>query len=209
MECRICLGDEHPETMLMPCRCRGTSAYVHDRCLRTYFSYYPDRVCRVCHERMGHPWMDTERNFVCATTLPVWAAVLLALSTVPLAIKILAYVALSGLILFHVQRKQLTYEATLTCLGISGLLFLSDPLYLPQTVILSAGFLVLLTLCLFVPAEAVLLVLVFALAMTYSVTLTFAVAIRTDPAFTGLFLLLMVIFWLVFVRPVRANDVYA
>ena len=202
MECRICFGDEHPETMLMPCRCRGTSAYVHDRCLRTYFSYYPDRICRVCHAPMGHPWIDTERNFICATTLLVWSAVLLALSTVPFAIKVLTYIALSCLILFHVRRKQLTYEATLTCLGISGLLFLSDPLYLPQTVMLSAGFLVLLTLCLFVPAEAVLLVLVFALALTYSVTLTFAVAIRTDPAFTGLFLLVMMVFWLVFLRPV-------
>lgn len=209
MECRICFGDEHPETMLMPCHCRGSSAYVHDHCLRTYFSYYPDRVCRVCHERMGHPWMDTERNYVCATTLLVWAAVLLALSTVPVAIKILTYVALSTLIMFHVRRKQLTYETTLACLGISGLLFVSDPVFLPQTVLLAGGFLVLLTLCMFVPVEVVLLVLVFALALTYSVTLTFAVAVRTDPAFTGLFLLMTVIFWLVFVRPVRANDVYA
>lgn len=209
MECRICFGDEHPETMLMPCRCRGSSAYVHDHCLRTYFSYYPDRVCRVCHERMGHPWMDTERNFVCATTLLVWAAVLLALSTVPVAIKILAYIALTTLLLFHVRRKQLTYETTLACLAVSGLLFLSDPVFLPQTIFLSCGLLMLLTLCLFVPVETVLLVLVFTLALTYSLVLTFAVAMRTDPAFTGLFLLMMVVFWLVFVRPRHTNELYA
>lgn len=209
MECRICFGDEHPETMLIPCRCRGTSAYIHDHCLRTYVSYYPDRVCRVCHERMEHPWMDLERNVVCATTLLVWAAVLLALSAVPVGLKSLSYVALSGLVVFHVQRKQLTYEATLTCVGLSGLLFLSDPVFLPQTVALAAAFLVLITLCLFVPVEALLLVLVAGLALTYSVTLTFAVALRTDPAFTGLFLLLLVVFWLVFVRPGRRNDLYA
>lgn len=209
MECRICFGDEHPETMLVPCRCRGTSAYVHDRCLRTYFSYYPDRVCRVCHERMGHPWIDTERNVICATTLLVWSAVLLALSTVPVVVKILAYGALTGLLVFHGQRKQLTYEATLACLFLSGLLFLTDPVFLPQTVFLAAGLLMLMTLCIFVPVETVFLVIVFSLALTYSVLLTFAVAIKTDPAFTGLFLLVMVVFWLVFVRPGRANELYA
>lgn len=209
MECRICLGDEHPETMLMPCRCRGTSAYVHDQCLRTYFSYYPDRVCRVCHEHMGHPWMDTERNFICATLLLVWAAVLLTLSTVPVAIKLLAFLGLSGLLAFHVRRKQLTYEATLACLAGSALLFLTDPDVLPQTVFLAAGLLMLLTLCVFVPVETVFLVLVFSLALTYTVLVTFAVAVKTDPAFTGLFLLLMVVFWLVFLRPGRRNDLYA
>ena len=207
MECRLCFGDEQADTMLVPCRCRGTSAYVHDHCLRTYFSYYPDRVCRVCHEHMGHPLIDLERNFICATALFVWAAVLLALSTVPLAVKVLAYVSLSGLLIFHVQRKQLTYETTFTCLAVSGLLFLADPVFLPQTVFLSAGLLLLLMLCLFVPTETVLMVLVVGLGLVYTLLATFAVAVKTDPAFTGLFLLVMVVFWLIFVRPERANEV--
>lgn len=201
MECRICFDGDRPETMLMPCRCRGTSAYIHDRCLRIYLSYYPDRICRVCHERMEHPWMDLERNSVCALTLLVWAAVLLALSTVPVVVKIITYAGLSGLVLFHAQRKQLTYGATLACVAVSGLLFLSDPTFLPQTVGLSFTLLALLTLCLFVPVETIFLVLVISLALTYSILLTFAVAIRTDPAFTGLFLLTMTIFWLAFLRP--------
>ena len=208
MECRICFGDEHPQTMLIPCRCRGSSAYVHDRCLRTYFSYYPDRLCRVCHERMGHPWLDTERNYTCATTLLVWAAVLLTLSAVHPILKVLAFIGFTMLVLVHVRRQQLTYELTFACLAVSGLLFMSDPVVLPQTIFLAAGLLMLLMLCIFVPVETVLLVLVVSLALTYSVLLTFSVAVRTDPAFAGLFLLLMIVFWMTFVRPQRANEVY-
>ena len=85
---------------------------------------------------------------------------------------------------------------------------MSDPLVLPQTIFLAAGLLMLLMLCIFVPVETVLLVLVVSLALTYSVLLTFSVAVRTDPAFAGLFLLLMIVFWMTFVRPQRANEVY-
>lgn len=201
MECRICFGDERPETMLIPCACRGTSAYVHDACLRTYFSYYPDRICRVCHERMGHPWIDTERNLICATLILVWSAILLVLSAVPVASKIVTYVALTSLLLHHIRRKQLTYEMTIAILAVSGVLFLTEPQYLPQTVFLCAALLVLLTLCLFMPVETVFLVLVFCLSMSYSLLLLFMVALRTDPAFTGLLLLVVAIFWLVFLRP--------
>ena len=48
MECRICLESDDPETMIQPCQCRGTSAYVHQRCLERYFHFYPDGICRVC-----------------------------------------------------------------------------------------------------------------------------------------------------------------
>ena len=208
MECRICFDTGRPEQMLVPCRCRGSSAFVHDTCLRTYFSYYPDRICRVCHERMEHPWVDLERSFICATTLLIWAAVLLALSSVHLILKILAFIAVASLVTLHCRRKQFTYETTLACLAVSGLLFLGDPLFIPQTVLLATGLLILLTLCLFVPVETVFLVIVVTLALTYSVLLTLAVALRTDPAFTGLFLLGMIVFWLVLVRPHPVNEVY-
>ena len=54
-ECRICLGDDDPETMIQPCQCRGTIAFVHRRCLDAYIQYYPDGVCRVCHQNMLSP----------------------------------------------------------------------------------------------------------------------------------------------------------
>lgn len=61
MSCRICMGDESPETFLSPCQCTGTSAYIHLDCLNTYFTYYPDRICRVCMTEMegsADPWLS-------------------------------------------------------------------------------------------------------------------------------------------------------
>jgi hypothetical protein len=134
--------------------------------------------------------------------------VLLTLSAVHPILKVLAFSGFTMLVLVHVRRQQLTYELTFACLAVSGLLFMSDPLVLPQTIFLAAGLLMLLMLCIFVPVETVLMVLVVSLALTYSVLLTFSVAVRTDPAFAGLFLLLMIVFWMTFVRPQRANEVY-
>lgn len=54
MQCRYCFGDENPETFIAPCSCRGTSQYTHDVCLQRYFRYYPDRICRVCNDRMEY-----------------------------------------------------------------------------------------------------------------------------------------------------------
>lgn len=208
MQCRICLGDEQPEAMLVPCRCRGTAAYVHDHCLRTYFTYYPDRICRVCHERMEHPWVDHERTRTCATLLLLWSAVLVALSAVPLGVKWITYSGLAALVLFHARRNHLTYESTILCLSASTILAFANPLYLTQMVLLTASLLVLATLCIFLPTELVFLAIVMMLALAYSVLLLLAVASRTDPAFTALAVMAMGVFWLLFLRPGRRNDLY-
>ena len=207
MECRICFGTDHPETMHTPCRCAGTSAYIHDSCLRTYFSYYPDRLCRVCHGSMEHPLVDLERNLICAASLFCWSAVLLSSSSVSLLTKTLCLAGLIGLVVYHVQRKQLTYTLTGGAIVVTAFLYLSDPLYLPQTLCLLGVLLVLTTLFLFVPIETMFLVLVIVLAFTYSLLLTLAVAFRTDPAFTSLFLLLLCTAWIVWLRPARPNEV--
>ena len=204
MECRICLGGERTETMLVPCKCRGTAAYVHDTCLRTYFSYYPDRLCRVCHEHMQHPWMDTERNFLCATVILVWAAILLTLSHVPFVVKLISFIGIAVLLVVHVRRRQLTYTATGLLVAVSFLLVTTEAEHLLATVFLAMGLLALATLCLFMPIETLFLVMVVALALSYSVFLLCMVAMRTDPAFTSLLLLVIAAFWLVFLRPAPA-----
>lgn len=59
MECRICLDDTEPETMICPCACRGTAAWIHRRCLVRFLVYFPDGRCHVCHEIMierKFPW---------------------------------------------------------------------------------------------------------------------------------------------------------
>lgn len=193
--------------MLVPCKCRGTSAYIHDRCLRTYMSYYPDRLCRVCREPMRHPWIDIERNLISAGCLLVWAAVLLTLSKAPIVVKLLAYCALCAMLTVHVRQMRLTYEMTFACVAASILLVASDPLFLPQTVVLTIGLLVLLTFCMFSPVNIVFLVLVIALGITYTTLFLVMIATHTDPALTGLVLLAVATLWMAIVRPGRLNDV--
>jgi hypothetical protein len=207
MECRICLGDDAQSTMLVPCNCRGTSAYIHERCLRTYMSYYPDRLCRVCREPMRHPWIDIERNLISAGCILIWAAVLLTLSKAPVVVKLFAYCTLCAVLTFHVRRMQLTYEITFACVAASFLLVISDPIFLPQTLFLTIGLLILLTMCLFSPINIVFLVLVFVLGITYSALFLVMVATHTDPAFTGLVLLALATIWMAFARPGRLNEV--
>jgi len=206
MECRICFGTDHPETMHTPCRCTGTSAYIHDSCLRTYISYYPDRLCRVCHGSMEHPWIDFERNITCATVILVWAAILLSVSSVSLFTKTICLAGLLCVLVHHVRRKQLSYTVTIGALAATMFLYLSDPLYLPQTLCLIGALLVLATLFLFVPIETMFLVLVIGLAFAYTLLLTMAVALRTDPAFTSLTLLVLSTLWLLILRPARPNE---
>lgn len=54
MQCRYCFGTEDGEPMVAPCLCRGTSQFTHESCLQRYFTYYPDRACRVCNARMEY-----------------------------------------------------------------------------------------------------------------------------------------------------------
>jgi hypothetical protein len=150
---------------------------------------------------MEHPWIDLERNLVSAGLLLVWATILIALSKAPVIVKILAYCTLCALLTVHVRQRRLSYEMTFACVAASLLLIVSDPLFLPQTVLLTVGLLVLLTLCLFSPVSMVLLVLVFVLGITYSALFLLMVATHTDPALTGLVLIAMATLWMALVRP--------
>lgn len=208
MECRVCLGDERPETMLIPCRCRGTAAHVHDHCLRTYFTYYPDRICRVCHESMKHPWVDRERTLLCALLLLVWSAILVALSTVSAPLKGVTYSSVVLLLVVYIRYRHLTYEPTLLCLAASALLAWSDPQYILQTVCLAVGVLILATLCVVLPPHTAFLILVIILAVTYSGLFLLAVAAKTDPAFAAMGLMVMGIGWLTCLRPAHRNELY-
>lgn len=156
---------------------------------------------------MEHPWIDFERNVLCAATLLAWAMMLLVWSPMLLGVKLLCMTALVGLVVYHAQRKHLSYEVTFACLLASGILFLSDPMFLPQTVLLVYVLLIIASLCLFLSIETLFLFIVFALAITYSAFLTFAIAAKSDPAFTSLFLLALTSFWLVFLRPSGRNEV--
>ena len=53
--CRICFGTDAQETMIAPCNCRGSSAYIHQECYDRYVEHFPDGICRVCMAQMHLP----------------------------------------------------------------------------------------------------------------------------------------------------------
>jgi hypothetical protein len=121
MECRICLEDDSPETMIQPCQCRGTSAYVHQRCLERYFHFYPDGICRVCM----FPIVYYERHVFSRVLYALWFSALLLVisqSSTPIYIRILLSL-LSGLVLYGYQRRRLESR------NILGIVFLILTLY--------------------------------------------------------------------------------
>mmetsp|Transcript_30945 Transcript_30945/g.74733 ORF Transcript_30945/g.74733 Transcript_30945/m.74733 type:complete len:539 (-) Transcript_30945:81-1697(-) len=48
--CRICLEEDLPQTMIAPCRCKGSSRWVHRDCLDEWRLTQPDRAFSKCTE---------------------------------------------------------------------------------------------------------------------------------------------------------------
>lgn len=46
--CRICLADEDRDDLIAPCDCRGSTEYVHRRCLRRWVHLSGKRRCMIC-----------------------------------------------------------------------------------------------------------------------------------------------------------------
>jgi hypothetical protein len=153
---------------------------------------------------MSHPLVDLERNLLCAAILLAWAGILLSISAVSPFTKLACLIGLLCVLVHHVRRKQLSYTITIGAIAATAFLYLSDPLYLPQTLCLIGVALVLATLFLFVPIETMFVVMVVGLALAYTLLLTMAVALRTDTAFTSLFFLGMCTLWLLCIRPAAA-----
>lgn len=151
---------------------------------------------------MEHPRMDVEQNVICSSVICVWSLILLELSTMPFPYKLLCIAGLGGLILHHALRRQLSYGIVAVCVLSSALMVMTEPDVILQTVILVYALLGIGALCYFLSVDTLFLVLLIGLALVYSILLTLAVATRSDPAFTSLFLIAVTVFWLAFVRPV-------
>lgn len=100
MPCRICLEDAPPETMLTPCKCLGTSAYIHSECLRSYVVYYPDRICRVCRSEMEGP-----PEPLLTVLMFSLLGMSITYSAVPLMTKLGLSLTLMGMTIYYAKRK--------------------------------------------------------------------------------------------------------
>jgi hypothetical protein len=170
MQCRICF--EEGGDLLTPCRCRGTSAYIHRDCLLEYIRHYPDRICRVCQCPLM-PIADP-RDFVTMLFVVFLMGVLLLLSNIRLIAKI-SLLAVSWLSMAYYLKQGIfpsVNRMVLTCLAI---LFLPggsmEATYMFLGVLGILG--TLYTLCRYVPAILLLGILVVAMVAMYLGFLTF------------------------------------
>ena len=121
MQCRICFDEGDAYTLVTPCQCRGTSAFIHRACLDRYTQYYPDRICRVCHARflpVVSPYDDVLRWVVVACL-----TALLLLSTTRLGVKLILFGVTVAVALVCIRRNLLT-STPLVALSCLVLLFL-------------------------------------------------------------------------------------
>lgn len=100
MICRICFGEEKPETMVTPCRCSGTSAHIHSECLDSYFGYYPDRICRVCLAEMEGP-----PSLLLSASMVTLLGMSITYSEVQWKIKLVLSLALMSMTVYYAKKK--------------------------------------------------------------------------------------------------------
>jgi hypothetical protein len=100
MICRICFGEETPETMVSPCRCSGTSAYIHTECLNSYFGYFPDRICRVCRTEMEGP-----PNLLMSAMMMTLLGMSISYSVIPWTIKLAFTMSLLTITVYYAKKN--------------------------------------------------------------------------------------------------------
>ncbi len=82
--CRICFSNEDPESLVSPCVCTGSSAFIHEDCLNRYMEYFPDGVCRVCLVKMR---VQVNPEIGPALGAVMLSAIILNNAAIPLVVK--------------------------------------------------------------------------------------------------------------------------
>ena len=62
MDCRICLESNNQETMISPCRCSGTSRWVHRECIERWIQECENiqarKKCMECHHQYEYEYTE-------------------------------------------------------------------------------------------------------------------------------------------------------
>lgn len=118
--CRICFGTDAQETMISPCNCRGSSAYIHQDCYERYLEHFPDGLCRVCMSEMQMP--DIVHPPGLAIGSLVLAAIILNNATVSNTVRLALLVGFGGVIHVLNSRGLLTKRFVTIAAGLTMLL---------------------------------------------------------------------------------------
>ena len=194
MQCRICFEDGDATTLVTPCRCRGSSAYIHETCLDQYIQYYPDRICRVCHEQF--PPSESPVDVILCWSLFLFLTAVLFFSQAAVGLK-LFLLGTSALICIYLLHRHLLRSTPIVFVLIVALLILPGGHPLASSMWYTViGLIVLIyTLARQLPAIVLLGIVVTLMLAGYVVFLTmFAYHSLDSPAFT-VYLSILYLLW--------------
>lgn len=198
-QCRICLDTENPETMITPCMCRGTSAYIHEACFQQYLDYYPDRICRVCHYRVPGPVLFSVDTFIllCMTT---WMVVLLMLSSVAEHYKVLYFFMLLGVLAFSNITNAFRGVFGVCVTVISFLFTFLEPVLAVEITAFFGLIGIIGVMFLYIPPEIMLMFATILLVGSYSIIIVSFFALKQDSYLTAFIVPFMLILWACVIR---------
>lgn len=203
--CRICFGEQSPETLIMPCRCRGTSAFVHQACIQTYLHHYPDGICRVCRSRI-----DIPDPYAFAILAPLGALsyfwFILQASSAPFPIKIWLFVAfviaLTWCAILRLIRGWTLVGMMLVSMLITNIRDKIALLFVGTCLLFAA---LLHTMLVYIPFTHVILMLFLSITFLGAGFVGFQILTALDPYASGAFFLTMFLTWMVWIQA-RLND---
>lgn len=202
MQCRICLEEDSPDTLLRPCRCSGTIAYVHRTCLDTSYLYSPDRICRVCRTPFDAPgpWLPRALFWTMLGGLGVVA--LMMPERLLLRIASLASLGLLARIYGRLHMTTVLHPIVVVCLW--ALVYSMDT---PATAVAVfgslGGILTVYTLCTRIDPMLVLVGVMILFVFAYLTLLTTAMFLSVGPAGFALYLSVLYLSWTLWIQAPR------
>ena len=193
-QCRICLDTENPETMISPCMCRGTAAYIHEACFQQYLDHYPDRVCRVCHYRVPGDQSLTVDSVI-FLMMAVWMAALLMMSSVAEHFKVMYLFMMAGLMFFVNLADAFRGIFGISLLCVSFFFTFLNPVTAVQCILFFGLIGIIGVMFLYIPPEVMLMFVAILLMGAYSILIVSFFAMNQDIFLTAFIVPFMGLVW--------------
>lgn len=199
MLCRICLDEGTPSTLLTPCRCIGTSQYIHRDCLDLYFTHYPDRMCRVCRTELAGP--PTHQDKVLLAVVLVGLGITLTGSAMSFAAKSMMGLLLLGASAFFVRNNLFNQTVAIgTLIVYTTFIYGGNPEAVMTVIVVLCAIATATTLLLYIPAIYVVAMTVVLVVFAYVLVTSIAFAVHADSLGLTVYACLVYMAWYAWVR---------
>lgn len=196
MECRLCLDGSDPDTMLQPCQCRGTMAFVHRRCLNAYFQYYPDGVCRVCMATMRLYPLQAFQIFPWFVLPFLWYSI--AYSGAEPSLQVLLGIGAGYLMYSYSQAVVFLNDILWMALGILVMYTWIPHDFVLNAILMSAMFVY--TLSVYIPLPYLMVFFLIGIMGVYTIAFVYMMTSLLTSQGNGAILALILLTWLFYVR---------